>query len=782
MAPAAILALLLGVEGLKFQDSGPESGAALGQASGEMAATEEAGWPGLFGSPRRTRRQADASEGLVKRAAPEQAGRIAVLVSGSMKSLLLTPLLANVVRANAMKGIEVDLYFGLKEALPGTTKREEISDPKIASLLSTVLGYSFNKVMESICHLARSQLAAGCHWDLQSDDGVSLPKDAAHQDIMRQASPLNTTEGKAAVARWRSLSRLWNISRTNEAEDEYSAVVVARDDIYWLAPRLLDVDDFELDSLKVSAVPCLDATGVNDKAVVMGRDAADVMLSTYEAWRAGDPALNGTRSAEEVWFRRATEAGVEFKPEPMYAAMATYTQTGLPCFQEQTFKTQQGIEQYANCFGESFEKGTPVSSLFQTFSCDTMNPVFYDLLWPQQVRRLHQVVSTLADKEERSPVIVTVIDADEIDAALLMLSSLQVAGEEASSLVIGTSTGICKAMAEGFGAAGNKCIVLQPAQDVQSRIFKHAILTTVALAGLSDRLVYASPRMEFKKPLTSQLAVPSKRIHFASSASGQARDTGAACREESGSLDQIDSAVMYLSDAPEASDMLLRAWARMEEDNVSQQEAIIGALESHGSSDFGLLSCGLHSIQAKRIAGESNRMLSAEQPPGAIEKEMRKVPDTAWIDRLRDQESKQRVAQKAEAGDAQKRADWQKKNADWKEVWAQRIHDLEVENNYNETEVKELRRKQRVERRANNRKTHHTKRVRYLPPEEAAKVKAKDEAWEAQQEKQRKDDEKNAESRREDFRRQVEKAQAVIESRKAAAQTENELEAEMIAG
>jgi hypothetical protein len=286
----------------------------------------------------------------------------------------------------------------------------------------------------------------------------------------------------------------------------------------------------------------------------------------------------------------------------------------------------------------------------------------------------------------------------------------------------------------------------------------------------------------FKRPLTNQLAVPSKRIHFASSAGGQAGDAGAACREESGSLDQIDSAVMYLSDAPEASDMLLRAWARMEEDNVSQQEAIVGALESHGSSDFGLLSCGLHSIQAKRIAGESNRMLSAEQPPGAIEKEMRKVPDTAWIDRLRDQESKQRVAQKAEAGDAQKRADWQKKNADWKEVWAQRIHDLEVENNYNETEVKELRRKQRVERRANNRKTHHTKRVRYLPPEEAAKVKAKDEAWEAQQEKQRKDDEKNAESRREDFRRQVEKAQAVIESRKAAAQTENELEAEMIAG
>ncbi|CAK0811809.1 unnamed protein product, partial [Prorocentrum cordatum] len=126
-APAAVLALLLGAGGLKLQDPGPEpGGAALGQASGELAATEEAAWPGLFGSPRRTRRQADASEGLVKRAAPEQTGRIAVLVSGSVKGLLLTPLLANVVRANAVKGLEVDLYFGLKEALPGATKREEV--------------------------------------------------------------------------------------------------------------------------------------------------------------------------------------------------------------------------------------------------------------------------------------------------------------------------------------------------------------------------------------------------------------------------------------------------------------------------------------------------------------------------------------------------------------------------------------------------------------------------------------------------------------------------------
>jgi len=777
-APAAVLALLLGAGGLKLQDPGPEpGGAALGQASGELAATEEAAWPGLFGSPRRTRRQADASEGLVKRAAPEQTGRIAVLVSGSVKGLLLTPLLANVVRANAVKGLEVDLYFGLKEALPGATKREEISDPKIASLLSTVLGYSFNKVMESICHLARSQLAAGCHWDLQSDDGVSLPKDAAHQDIMRQASPLSTAEGKAAVARWRSLSRLWNISRANEGEDEYSAVVVARDDMYWLAPRLLDVEDFEFDSLKVSAVPCLDATGVNDKATIMGRDAADVLLTTYEAWRAGDPALAGTRSAEEVWFRRATGAGVEFKPEPMYAAMATYTQTGLPCFQEQSFQTQQGISQFAECLGESLDTSTPLASLFQTFSCDTMNPAFYDLLWPQQVRRLHQALYDLADKEERSPVVITVIDADEVDSALLMLSSLQVAGEEASSLVIGTSNGICKALSEGFGAAGNRCLVLQPAQDVQSRIFKHAILTTAALAGLSDRLVYASPRVEFRKQLTSQLAVPSRRIHFASS---QAVDDSAACREELGSPDQIDIGVMYLSDAPEAADVLLRAWARMEEDNVSQQEAIVGALETHSSVEFGLLSCGLHSSQAKRAAVESNRMLSAQQPPGAVEKEMKKAPDTAWIDRLRGEDSKQRVAHQAEASDFQKQADWQKKQADWKDTWAQRIRDLEVENNYNETEVKEMRRKQRAERRA-SRKTHHTKRVRYLPPEEAARVKAKDEAWDAAKEKQRQDDEEKAATRRDEFRRQVEKAQAIIESRKAAAKAENAEETDMTA-
>jgi len=314
------------------------------------------------------------------------------------------------------------------------------------------------------------------------------------------------------------------------------------------------------------------------------------------------------------------------------------------------------------------------------------------------------------------------------------------------------------------------------------RIFKHAILTTVALAGLTDRLVFASPRVEFKKPLTSQLAVPNKRIHFASSAGSQASDALAACREVSGSPSQIDNAVMYLSDAPETSDVLLRAWARMEEDNVSQQEAIVSALEAHGSSEFGLLSCGLHSIQAKRTARESNRMLSAEMPPGMIEKEMKKVPDTAWIDRLRGEESKQRVSKKAESGDAQRRAGWQKQQADWKEMWAQRIHDLQVANNFNETEAKEARLRQRKERRQNKAANHHTKRVRYLPAEEAAKVKAKDDAWEAEKERQRADDEAKIDARKEDFRRQVQKAHEIIEKRKAATETENAEEDEMIAG
>ncbi|CAK0839468.1 unnamed protein product [Prorocentrum cordatum] len=367
-AAALAAALSLSAEGLALQSQQPE----LAQAGGELAGAEEAKgeWP--WG--RHAKRPVEEQQAP----APAQ-NRVAVLVSGSVERLLLSPLLTNVVRPNALKGLQVDLFFRLTAPTKFTkgalSKLSGSSDPKIATLLQTADETSFNStVMDFICTYAESHLAASCQWDLETSDALSLPPDLTHRQIMTQTSPLDTTEGKEAITRWRSLSRLWTAARAKakEMQEPYTAVLATREDDYWLAPRLINIQDFQLDSMKMSVTPCLHSSGVHEKTVIMGHDAADVMLRIYQAWQKGDMRLEGTRTAEEAWFRLATESELNMKPEPMNAASASYTHSGLPCFQEGTFNLKQD-EDYEQCFAESAED-SPITDLFRTFSCETMSP------------------------------------------------------------------------------------------------------------------------------------------------------------------------------------------------------------------------------------------------------------------------------------------------------------------------------------------------------------------------------------------------------------------------
>merc|ERR1719343_1228470 len=536
-------------------------------------------------------------------------------------------------------------------------------------------------------------------------------------------------------------------------QESYTAVVATREDDYWLAPRLIDIQDFQMDSMKVSVAPCLHSSGINEKTVIMGHDAADVVLRIYQAWQKGDMRLEGTRTAEEAWFRLASESELNMKPEAMYTVSASYTHSGLPCFQESTFNLKQD-EDYEQCFAESVEDA-PITSLFKTFSCETMSPDFYDVLWPQQVTRLQQTLAALANFDRRSPIVLTVVSPGEVEGALSMLTSLQAVGEEASSLVIGTSLGICKALSEGSGVSGNKCIAVQPAQDVRSSVFKHAILATVAAAGLSDRIVYASPSATFSRSLDS--ADPHKHVLFAQKA----------CSDATANATEIDGSVIHLSDAPEATEILMRAWERMlVDDKLSHSEALSLAVQATSYAEVGVLSCDSYRVQSAN-ATYADKVLSWEMPPGVAEnmrRQHKKANANAWVDRLRKQASNstRRRGRSAEVSDNQRRAEWKKQADGWKEAWDKRVQELRDENGYNETEVKEQRKLRRQWNRAH--KTTHKKRVRYLPAEEAAKVKAKDEAWEASQEKQRQDDLAHADSRKEAFQREVEKAQHAMEA------------------
>merc|ERR1719188_1683367 len=126
----------------------------------------------------------------------------------------------------------MDLFFRLKAPMNLGKKvsqrgHTEANDPKIASLLFQTLdeaGYN-GTVMDSICQLAEAHLASSCQWATEGDDPLSMPPDATHRQIMTQSSPLETTEGRAVVARWRSLSRLYTAARTRAKilQEQYTA-------------------------------------------------------------------------------------------------------------------------------------------------------------------------------------------------------------------------------------------------------------------------------------------------------------------------------------------------------------------------------------------------------------------------------------------------------------------------------------------------------------------------------------------------------------------------------
>jgi len=759
---AAALAIPLAVVGLHARSDPTAEAEPQGLLGGRAAAAEDSEWPKWL------RAFKGASEKPYAEQKAESQSKMAVLVSGALENLILTPLLSNVVHANARKGVQVDLFFSLVAPVRGS-KPAATTDPKVANLLLNFDEVGYNAtVMDFVCELAKRQGATRCIWELENDNAVRKPKNTTYRNIMTQI-PFTSPEGLDTISRWRSQSSMLGRVRDIEGDDEYDAIMVTQANSYWMAPRVVNIEDFQAYPFQISTIPCLDQTGINDNVVIMGREAADVVLGAFAAWQQGEEYLHGTRTAAEVLFRMTSQAGLKVVPEPMYAAQALYTLSGLPCFRESTFNVNSEQQRMEQCFAESAGEA-PMASLFSAFSCETMDPNFFDLLWPQQVSRLHQVIADITNRNESNAIVLAVIDHDEVELAVKMLTSLQEAGGDAKSVVVGTSAGVCKALANTAGVAGHKCFVVVPAQDVRLSVFKHAILTTVAAAGLSDKIVYASPRATFASSLASQLAASDKRILF-----GKSTASAQSCTAEAGSVGEIDGCpgcqtdapgVLYLSDAPEVTDMLLRAWQQMSESkSVSQGEALASALVASGYSDFGFLSCGMRLSEEP----ESDRVVEADSPPGVTEqiaREVRKASESTWVDRFRAEASKERRAKKDGAvTERQRQQAWQTMADEWKETWAKRVADLQEANNYNATEVAEERRKRRMEQRKLKKATHK-KHVRYLPPDEAAKVKAREDKWEADVAKQKADDAEKAEARKEAFRRQVEEAQKIIENRR----------------
>lgn len=538
----------------------------------------------------------------------ERPSRVAVLLAGTPERLLVSPLVNNIISPSASLGYEVDLFLTLARSLPpgNATRRafhpEPLAgrfslDPRVAEMRDH---HSFaSDLVEVCCKLAIQVGATSCEGSVEPDgpQPEELSNDAMHRRMILEYNPLHSAAGMSLLRKWRSLSTMW--ARANELEAKegfrYAQIAVVRDDNFWIAPLRSEVPEFLEEPNMVKVIPCLDFHGINDKAVQMGREAADVMLSAYEAWIRGDQQiLSNTRNAEEFWYRIAISHGLAIRPQSAPQALATFTDVGLPCFRKQ--KTYKWLrEQFGPdvtgmgaCYGDADANG-PMAELFYAFNCDDLNPVFYSQISVQSVGLLHNTVRQMATRD-RNPLVLTFVDSDVQSVAVVrsMLRSLVAVGEPAGVLVIGMVPGACRLL-EGGDQSDVPCLDMPP-PEVDSPInqrdralHRHAVLTTLVLSGLSRGILYCELTADFLRPPVAafqQQLVDHRAVVFAQRGGRSIGD--AACsvtnndrdfspsafvhdHRTGNSMADIDPGLMYVTDSSGASNLLLRTWMLLAE-------------------------------------------------------------------------------------------------------------------------------------------------------------------------------------------------------------------------
>jgi len=545
--------------------------------------------------------------------------RIAVIMAGTADRVLVKPLISNVIGANAKPNVAIDFFMSLRAPTMNVAKeyaadknetkwlKQESTDrytmdPEVRRFYEQKSDAqddmhhirATEMLMIDICDFARKSGASYCHWKLETEEPLVMPEDQAHHNVMMYYNPLETSAGKAVLCKWRSTGVLWDKAKAREEQfGEYSIVVVARDDDYWIGPYNLNAVEYLDNPYLTRVIPCLESHGINDKAVIMGRKSADALLTTYADWKGelGDE-LMGTRNAEEFWFKKALASGLTLVPSAMPMAVASFTSSGIPCFRKQNFNLSAhgGYEQ---CYGES-NKHKPLTKFFHEFNCDELRPEYFDALPRRKVMELHEALAKMGEKSKS--IVLTLINATQADLAVNMLSSLAATGEKAPCLVVGTQPGTCRALKilQGRGHSDHICVEVphvQPAEslgevfsELEIQTFKHAIVTTVIVSGLSQGVLYAAadtvfvqaPMQFFKRDYPgAHIVVTANNVmkaipesctdvadKYEKAEAGQLRDRlriNHSGEEDSARFD-LNSGLFFAQNSPGTADIMLRSW------------------------------------------------------------------------------------------------------------------------------------------------------------------------------------------------------------------------------
>eukprot|EP00670_Eutreptiella_braarudii_P009193 CAMPEP_0174307656 /NCGR_PEP_ID=MMETSP0810-20121108/1260_1 /TAXON_ID=73025 ORGANISM="Eutreptiella gymnastica-like, Strain CCMP1594" /NCGR_SAMPLE_ID=MMETSP0810 /ASSEMBLY_ACC=CAM_ASM_000659 /LENGTH=294 /DNA_ID=CAMNT_0015414771 /DNA_START=384 /DNA_END=1268 /DNA_ORIENTATION=+ len=222
---------------------------------------------------------------------------------------------------------------------------ELISDPETGGLTPQQLYTKLQQRLES----AGGHLPYFEHLDHPEDlDPLPTPEDGPIEKRfnlrLRTSSPYDTLKGRGILRVWKARQRMWDEAEKQERlyKATYEFAMWTQDDVFWVGPLSLIrlARAYVRYSDTIWSHKCRAFGGINDRTVLMGRQAAAVLMRAYKSF--WDPQLNATSNANQ-WLamlanaNRMQRALLPFMTLPSVEAGIS-NWTGSVC-----------IKQYASC-------------------------------------------------------------------------------------------------------------------------------------------------------------------------------------------------------------------------------------------------------------------------------------------------------------------------------------------------------------------------------------------------------------------------------------------------
>jgi hypothetical protein len=201
--------------------------------------------------------------------------RVAVLVTGVRERFIPMSTLHHVVAPARKAGFEVDYFADLVSNWNGLSYHDREGDPAIRNRSDSEIK-NFVEKQALLLGASHAQVSLS-----PRDETDQLPDDLAW------------------LGRYKSIERLWADAKQHAGTDIYTSVVVLRGRLIWTA----DIDTALLHVSSMAEIAyslnCGQRLGHNDKALVVGGEVADDVLSMYTAWcQDQNPRLHHVYTAE----------------------------------------------------------------------------------------------------------------------------------------------------------------------------------------------------------------------------------------------------------------------------------------------------------------------------------------------------------------------------------------------------------------------------------------------------------------------------------------------------